>query len=110
MHAKVPSIKSNEENIKHILLGLPKKEAIQETTFNFIEHIQVMNMHEALLSEHETIKVDSSVGRILAMANVGCPPAVPIVMCGEMITKEAIEIFHYYGIEEVDVVKEKIAR
>ena len=65
----------------------------------------VLSIREALLSPSETIPVSESEGRILAAASVGCPPAVPIVICGEMIDKSAIHCFQYYGIETVTVVK-----
>ena len=45
-------------------------------------------------------------GRVLAVATVGCPPAVPIVVCGERIDVSAVKCFEYYGIEKVSVVKE----
>jgi arginine/lysine/ornithine decarboxylase len=37
---------------------------------------------------------------------VGCPPAIPIVICGEEIDKKAISAFKYYGIEKCLVVGE----
>jgi len=46
------------------------------------------------------------VGRVLAAASVGCPPAVPIVVSGERISAEAVECFRYYGIESCSVIKE----
>jgi len=42
----------------------------------------------------------------LAAATVGCPPAVPIVVCGERIDDAAVECFRYYGIECCLVVRE----
>ena len=41
----------------------------------------------------------------LALANVSCPPAVPIVMCGEEIDEAAQEALRRCGIEEVTVIK-----
>jgi arginine/lysine/ornithine decarboxylase len=54
----------------------------------------------------ERIPAEESVGRILASPGVSCPPAVPIVLCGERIDDKALELFRYYGIETCDVVKE----
>ena len=45
-------------------------------------------------------------GLILAAATVGCPPAVPIVVCGERISEDALTCFAYYGIETCCVVAE----
>ena len=39
------------------------------------------------------------------MPCVSCPPAVPIVAGGEVITEEMLPLFRAYGVERVDVVK-----
>ena len=63
-----------------------------------------MPLRKAMLSPFETLPVHSCRGRILAAPTVSCPPAVPILVCGEMITEEAVPLFDYYGIRECDVV------
>ena len=60
---------------------------------------------QAAFAPRETIPVENSLGRVLALANVSCPPAVPIVMCGEEIDEAAREALRRCGIEEVTVVK-----
>lgn len=60
---------------------------------------------QAAFAPRETIPVENSLGRILALANVSCPPAVPIVMCGEEIDEAAREALQRCGIEEVTVIK-----
>ena len=66
----------------------------------------VLTPREALLSPFETVPVEAALGRILASPSVGCPPAVPILICGERIGPEALALFRYYGIETVDVIAE----
>lgn len=60
---------------------------------------------EAFLSPYEEIPTENSAGRILAAATVGCPPAVPIVVSGELIDETAAKAFLYYGIKTVKVIK-----
>ena len=36
-------------------------------------------------------------GKVLASSAASCPPAVPIVVCGEIIDEQAIRLFDYYG-------------
>ena len=43
-------------------------------------------------------------GRGCGRATVGCPPAIPIAVSGERITPEALALFAYYGIEQVEVL------
>ena len=66
----------------------------------------VLTAREAMLSPFETIPVGQSLGRILASASVSCPPAIPIVRCGERIDESAVRLFQYYEIGSCDVVLE----
>ena len=45
-----------------------------------------------------------SLGRVCGLPTVGCPPAIPIAVSGERITPEALALFAYYGIEQVEVL------
>ena len=67
--------------------------------------VQRMRPHDALFSLQEKLPVEAALGRVLAAASVTCPPAVPIVVCGEEIDQTAVDCFRYYGIESCFVVK-----
>lgn len=67
---------------------------------------QIVSIRNAALSCSEIIPVQKSLGRILASPSVSCPPAVPIVICGERIDQHAIDCFLYYGIDHCNVVIE----
>ena len=67
---------------------------------------RALSIREAALSPCETLPVERCLGRILAAATVGCPPAVPILVCGERIDEHALACFRYYGIETCTVVRE----
>jgi len=67
--------------------------------------IKVMTIREAILSDSESISVDRAEGRICASPSVSCPPAVPIAVSGEIISKNHVELFKKYGIETVDIIK-----
>lgn len=60
---------------------------------------------EALLAPRELVPVSEALGRILAETQVGCPPAVPIAVCGEELTQEALAAFRYYGVTDVHTVR-----
>ena len=68
---------------------------------------RVMSIRQALLSPWEEVPADQAVGRICAAPSVSCPPAVPVVVSGERIEADAAEVFRYYGISSVYVVKEQ---
>lgn len=64
---------------------------------------RVLSPREALLSPHEALPLDACRGRVLASANVSCPPAVPIAVCGERIDDNVLRSLAYYGISTCDV-------
>lgn len=84
----------------------PKARISQEITGLPPKTKPAMRIREALLSAKETVAVTDAEGRISASAAVSCPPAIPIVLCGERITKEHIRLLAAYGTERISVVKE----
>lgn len=88
-----------------VLCALPGKEPNTESAPLFYPSVQTLSFREAMLSDLETLPVGECLGRILAVPTVGCPPAVPILVCGETITEHAISCFLYYGISTCSVVK-----
>lgn len=66
---------------------------------------RVMSVRRALMSSSREVAVEDACGEVLASATVSCPPAIPIVVCGERIDERAVACFKYYGIEKCRVVK-----
>lgn len=67
---------------------------------------KVMTVRRAMFSKSRRLPVEQSLGRTLAAENVSCPPAIPILVCGEKIDERAIEAFRYYNVPECIVVDE----
>ncbi|BAK99253.1 putative pyridoxal phosphate-dependent transferase [Oscillibacter valericigenes Sjm18-20] len=59
---------------------------------------------EAAFSPSESVPAARATGRILAAPTVGCPPAIPVVVGGERIAQDAVEVFAYYDISSVQVI------
>lgn len=68
--------------------------------------VQVLSVREAVFAVHEEIPVTEALGRICASPAVSCPPAIPIAVSGERIDENAVTLFEYYGISNVDVIAE----
>ena len=64
-----------------------------------------LSIREALFAPSEEIAAADAEGRVLSSAAVACPPAVPILICGEEITRKAVDAFAYYGIGRIRVCK-----
>ena len=94
------------ERLTQALLAIPRKPAIAQTPPAFHRCQAVMSSRRATLSPRETVPVANCVGRVLAAPSVGCPPAVPIVICGERIDEAALQILGYYGITSCTVIRE----
>ena len=90
------------------MCAIPRKVPVEEATPAMTRPISVMTVREALLSRSELVATELCKGRVLASASVGCPPAVPIAVCGERIDADVIEAFKYYGITHLWVVKSEI--
>lgn len=65
----------------------------------------VMSIRDAILSDSEIISVDDADGSVAADPTFGCPPAVSVVVSGEKISREAISVMKYYGVEKISVIK-----
>jgi len=64
-------------------------------------------VREAILALQETVPAEKSLGRILAAPTVSCPPAVPVLVGGEVVREDALALFRRYGIRAVSVLREE---
>ena len=94
------------EKIRDALLSIPKRSPVRQAPPSFRAGVRAMSIREAMFSVGTTVPIEESKGWILAAASVGCPPAVPILVCGERIDEHTMRCFQYYGIDAVTVVEE----
>ena len=87
------------------LLTTPKRAKITTRPPSFVLPERILSPREAMLAERESLPIAECVGRVLAATTVGCPPAVPIAVAGERISREIAEVFDYYGHDRLTVVK-----
>lgn len=95
------------DTIYGVLSELQKKSPIAPRKPSLILSDCEMPIRQALMSPRRKINVQDALGKVLADACVSCPPAIPVAICGEKITKEHIDSFVYYGINEIFVVDNK---
>ena len=93
------------DTLKSALLSLERKEEIQSPSKSVCKLETAMTVRETVFKEKEKIKVENALGRVFAELCVSCPPAVSIVVCGEVITSDAISALLRYGINEIYVTK-----
>ncbi|MBQ2827957.1 MAG: aminotransferase class I/II-fold pyridoxal phosphate-dependent enzyme [Clostridia bacterium] len=96
---------SDLKKLWEVLLKIKKKEEISLLSPCISKPRRIYSPREASFMQRETVPISESLGRILAVSTVGCPPAVPIVAGGEEIDKNAIRCFEYYNIKNCTVIK-----
>ena len=92
------------EKLASALCAIPPKDPIATSMPPMAVPKQVMPVAEAILRAGETLPLCRCEGRILASPTVSCPPAIPVLVCGETVTADAIAVMEYYGIQELSVI------
>jgi len=93
-------------SVEGALCALPRLAALTETPPSLTPPKAVMSPRGALFAPAEVLPVAACVGRVLASPTVGCPPAVPVLVGGEVVDASAAAVFAYYGYDTLRVVKE----
>lgn len=93
--------------IKKALSQIPGREPLEEAELRLPRPETFCTLRHAMYAQRECIPVEEAAGRVLAAATMSCPPAVPAVVCGEVISQEAVDILKYYGTDQVWVLKQR---
>jgi arginine decarboxylase len=94
------------ERLAEALGENPRREPLPRPALGLTPPTVACSLRQALFAPRETVAAEAALGRVLAVPTVSCPPAVPVVVCGEVIGPDALALFRRYGIEEVVVRKE----
>lgn len=92
------------QRLRSVLCAVPKRPAATEKAPPMERAQRALSMHEALMLPSVMLPVSQCLGRILAAPTVSCPPAVPILVCGEIVDEEALKQMRYYGITELNII------
>ena len=92
--------------LQNALTAIPRREAITERPPAVTRGEQVMSVRDALMSVGVTLPVKDCVGKTLVSAGISCPPAIPLVTCGERIDGQAVRAMEYYGVTHCTVLEE----
>lgn len=95
------------ERICSALGAVPKRERICAAPPVLGKPFERITPHKAIFMPSEEIDAHKALGRVLASATVSCPPAIPVLTCGEVVDEKAIELFKYYSIEKISVIIER---
>lgn len=91
-------------HLKDVMTRLPCRPSMELSPPLMTLPRVAMSVRAAVMSDFEILPLYRCKGRVLAQECVSCPPAVPVVACGEIIDDDALDVFRYYGIEKLKVV------
>ena len=94
------------DRIKIALALLSPKKQAKTSSLPLCAPKRIISIREAIFSLSERISTQNALGRICAAPTVSCPPAIPPIISGELIDSDTLEVLLYYGIDEIDVIKE----
>ena len=100
------SKKADYDAVFRVFTNIVKKPNINNLQPIITINQKKLDVNKVIHLETEYVLVENSKNRIYAELNVHCPPAVPIIIPGEIISNEVIEAFKYYGVKTVKVIKE----
>lgn len=95
------------ERLERVLLDMPKKEVVPEFIPPMCRPERYCTPRRALLCAGEERDAGDCLGMVLVSPMVSCPPAIPIVACGEVIDQAAIDLMAYYGVKRCRVAKKE---
>ena len=91
--------------IKNIINNIKRRDKILSKPPRLPMPNVKMTPHDTIFSDSEVLPSRKCRGRICAASAIGCPPAVPLIVGGEVIDDSVIENLEYYGIKNCTVVK-----
>ncbi len=91
--------------LMQILELLPKKEEITDRPPQVNPAEQAIPLSDCIYLSTEKVSTENALGKVCGSINISCPPAVPIVVSGEIIGKAQVDLLKYYGVREFEVVK-----
>ncbi len=101
---------NDSSEFKKLLLAFKsieqKKQIGQNLVFEREKSHFAMSPREALLSRCKRVEVENAIGKICADVCFSCPPALPIVVSGEVISENIVKKLKYYNVTHIDIIEE----
>lgn len=97
--------KMDFDRLKSFIKNLEVKQPIKIDNFIYSKQQAAMTLRDAVFSQNELIPVEQAISRIAAECRIPCPPGVPVIMPGEIISSETVNNLKNYGVYNIKVVK-----
>lgn len=90
--------------IEEAFLLVERKCAIEEKVPKMKPPLKFCSPKKAVFAFSKKLPLSECEKKVLSCVNVSCPPAVPVLVSGEIIEKDALKVMQYYGIDFCDVL------
>ncbi|MCR5783907.1 MAG: aminotransferase class I/II-fold pyridoxal phosphate-dependent enzyme [Clostridia bacterium] len=94
---------SDFHRIENAFGTLRRQDPVDEDPPEIGPPVIAMTPREALFARSETVSAEMASGRVFLGCALSCPPAVPLIVAGEVTGPDTVRAFSYYGIKEVEV-------
>ncbi len=94
------NIKSNFEKTENT-----SSDAFTLEKLMLIKAEKAMSVREAFFSESETVSITNALGRVCSTPVSVCPPCIPLVISGEVFSRDILNLLRRYSIFSVNVVQ-----
>ena len=104
----MPSPENSDEDLDRLfdaLSALPRQEREFKSVPKAHASKKCTSIRDAVMADSERLPISECLGRVAATVTLACPPAIPIVMPGEMIDEKTVAAFNYYNVTECEVIK-----
>ena len=83
---------------------IPKKKPIFKAEYPVLRPKQALPIYDAMFMPQKKVPLAKAIGFVCGGIIAPCPPGVPLVMPGEIISDEAAEALRLYNVKEVSVI------
>lgn len=95
---------SDFDKVYDCLKDLPAREAISAIYPSVVQPETALSIREATMKMGRLVPVDEAIGCVAGFCKTSCPPAVPIVMSGEVIDASVVECLKAFEFDEIYIV------
>ena len=100
----IPSPSQDLTSIDELALRL-HNDGCETDNIKFLPGARAAGIREALFSEKEKVSIEDAIGRVAAETVFLCPPAVPLIIPGEVISADMAANMKTNGIDRCFVIK-----
>jgi arginine/lysine/ornithine decarboxylase len=87
---------------------IKNKKPLEPVKYPLLKPEKAMSLREAVFAQDcAIVSTEAAVGKVCAEIIAPCPPGVPVIMPGEIINTEAVELLKGFGVNRIKITEVK---